>query len=338
LPPRGYVEPVPHFYARLAALTAMTREGLAERGMLDERDSESLQRLEDLVNALQVMAEKELRGEPLTEEEYTTIRYYGGTLEELTMAASDAEDGEPGGNLYMDEEPQAAVIADVATDPDNEAGHVVLEEAVGRINELHAVVPIIESDGAISLQVVKGGVFAYYEFVWPANDRLTDEAWRAMLDEGAAPDPPTWTGSFFTQAGANDELQLAILSFQKSVTGAYWEQRTEFRDDEPALAQFSAEIEQLRADQRYMGHQLVSTSFRYFDQQSPDVAVVTVREVWQDTLHAYEDEWPTYGEPILAQRGPYTQNVTYTVERETHDYGTLWRVTRAVHADAPPAW
>jgi hypothetical protein len=87
-----------------------------------------------------------------------------------------------------------------------------------------------------------------------------------------------------------------------------------------------------------MGHQLVSTDFRSFDQQAPDVAVVTVREVWQDTLHAYGNEGPTYGEPVLARRGPYTQDVTYTVKRVTYDYGTLWRVTNAVYADAPPAW
>ncbi len=40
VPPKGYVEPVPAFYARLAALTAMTRTGLGDRGLLatdDER-------------------------------------------------------------------------------------------------------------------------------------------------------------------------------------------------------------------------------------------------------------------------------------------------------------
>ncbi|MGC9348516.1 MAG: DUF3160 domain-containing protein [Anaerolineae bacterium] len=337
LPPRGYVEPVPHFYARLAALTSMTHEGLATRGLLTEQDEESLQRLEDLVESLQIMAEKELRGEPLTEEEYTTIRYYGGTLEELTMAASEADESEPGGNLYMDEEPQAAVIADVATDPDSPSGHVVLEEAVGHINELHAVVPIVEEDGSISLQVAKGGVFSYYEFVWPADDRLTDETWREMLDDGTAPDLPAWTNSFFIRAGANDALQEAVLGFQKSVTGAYWQQREEFRDDEPALEQFGPEIRQLRSDQRYVGHQLVSTDFRSFDQQSPELAVVTVREAWQDTLYAYEGA-PTYDDSVVATRGPYTLDVTYTLELETYEYGSVWRVTQAVYADEPPAW
>ncbi len=117
LPPRGYVEPVPTFYARLAALTAMTVEGLESRGLLDDQDASSLRQLEDLATAFQTMAEKELRGEALTDAEYTRIRYYGGELENLTMASADTESEGPGGGPIMDEEPQAAVIADVATDP-----------------------------------------------------------------------------------------------------------------------------------------------------------------------------------------------------------------------------
>ncbi|NBD34520.1 MAG: DUF3160 domain-containing protein, partial [Chloroflexi bacterium] len=31
------------------------------------------------------------------------------------------------------------------------------------------------------------GVFSYYEFPWAISDRLTDEAWRQMLEEGNAP-------------------------------------------------------------------------------------------------------------------------------------------------------
>ena len=42
---RGYVEPNPQVYARLASLTAMTREGLETRDMLNERDAESLRRM-----------------------------------------------------------------------------------------------------------------------------------------------------------------------------------------------------------------------------------------------------------------------------------------------------
>jgi hypothetical protein len=42
------------------------------------------------------------------------------------------------------------------------------------------------------LEVAVGGVYSYYEFTQPVSDRLTDEAWRDMLDRDAAPGRPTW--------------------------------------------------------------------------------------------------------------------------------------------------
>jgi len=338
VPPRGYVEPVPRFYIRLAALTAMTREGLEERGLLAEQDSYSLQRLEELARAFQRMAEKELRNEPLTEEEYTTIRFYGGELEHLTMAAADTPEG--GMERYMEEEPQAAVIADVATDPDPEGdgvpNPVVLEEAVGRINEIHVVVPVVDQDGTIYLQVAKGGVFSYYEFPWPADDRLSDEKWRKMLDQGQAPAPPEWISSFFTSEAEYSDLTEAIFRFQKSLSIAVWflDSNQVWAGDE-VLEQVRGEVEPLQAQKRYQGRQLVHSGFRSFDRQSEDRAVVTVREMWQDWLYEFR-EYPggeEGGEP-LAQRGPYTLDVTYTLERGEQG----WLVTRMVHANEPPAW
>ena len=339
VPPKGYVEPVPQFYARLAALTAMTREGLEGRGLLSELDNGSLQRLEQLARSCQVMAEKELRGEPLTEEEYTTIRYYGGELEELTMAAADSDAEDAFAPRFMEEEPQAAVVADVATDPDPEGdgvpNPVVLEEAVGRINEIHAVVPVVEEDGTITLQVAKGGVFAYYEFTWPADDRLTDEKWRQMLDEGTAPPLPEWTRSFVTAEGEYSEIQEAVFRFQKTLVSAFWYlSPIELPGGDELQARLNGEIEALRAEKRYQGRQLVGSHFRSFDQQSEDLAIVTVRETWKDSLHAYEGEMPYFEEPSIAERGPYALDVTYTLEW----IDSAWRVTRAVYAGEPPGW
>jgi hypothetical protein len=195
--PRGYVEPVPGFYARLASLAAMTRKGLNSRGLLDGKDNASLLGLEELCGALQAMAEKELRGEALTEGEYYQLRDYGDALEALVKASAYVE-GEPGDYLWLEEEPQAAVIADIGTDLE---GMTVLEEAVGRIDEIYVVVPVVGDDGAVSLQVAKGGVFSYYEFTWPAGDRLTDEMWRQMLDAGQAPARPEWSSRFLESQG-----------------------------------------------------------------------------------------------------------------------------------------
>jgi hypothetical protein len=183
--PRGWVEPNPEVYARLLALTEMTREGLDSRGLLTDNTQANLRRLADLLAFLLRIAQRELLGEPLTQEDYTRIDYYGGELEAMTLAAADLE-GE--GRPFFEEQDQAALVADVATDPGGE----VLEEAIGQVHEIYVVVP----DDEGNLHVAKGGVFSYYEFKWPMSDRLTDESWQAMLAAGEAPAQPAWTQSF----------------------------------------------------------------------------------------------------------------------------------------------
>jgi hypothetical protein len=348
VPPKGYVEPVPAFYARLAALTSMTREGLQSRGLLSEGDLASLQRLEELSLGLQSMAEKELRGEALSEEEYHTIRFYGGELEHFVHAAADSDEQDPFAQRYMEEEPQAAVIADVATDPDPDndgvPNPVVLEVAVGRINEIHAVVPVVQEDGSITLQIAKGGVFSYYEFQWPAEDRLTDEKWRAMLDTGEAPALPAWSASFFIPQGAYSELRAGVQQFEKDLTNYFWMpahtvDNADFFMETPSmqiLSEFLPELQKLAQEGQYMGRQLISAHFASFDIQSEEQAVVTVRETWQDTL--YPGEYPDFGVPALAERGPYTRVATYTLRYAQDDYGSRWYVTKLQYDGQAPEW
>ncbi len=340
---RGYVEPVPEFFARLEALTQMTLEGLDSRNLLKDQDRNSLQRLQELSAAFRVMAEKELRGEPLSEEEVHLIRFYGGELEHLTMAAADREEEDPGGQPYMDEEPQAAVIADVATAPDPDGdgvpNPVVLEVGVGRVDEIYVVVPLVLEDGSLQLQVAKGGVFAYYEFDWPADDRLTDEKWRQMLDAGEAPERPAWIDSFFVTQTEYAAFQQAIYSLQRNLSNAYWSLSAGSwiaSASEGVQAQFQAEFDELAAQKQFVGRQWIHASYRSFDLQAPDRAVVTVRETWQDSLYSFEEEpgdAELLGDPI-AGRGPYTLDVSYTLQ----DMGNYWQVSNVAYANEPPPW
>ena len=338
-PPKGYVEPVPQFYARLAALTEMTRSGMQSRGLLNDIDATSLDTLETLARALQTMAEKELRGEPLTEDEYTSLRFYGGQLETLTMAAADSDMEDPLARRYMEEEPQAAVIADVATNPGPPP--IALEEAVGRVNPIYVVVPMVEADGSTYLQVARGGVFSYYEFPWPIADRLTDEKWRAMLDDGEAPPPPEWTASFLVDEIEYEELGRAVGEYRDSLTSAYW-----YRDAAylaaggPAAERVTAEIGSLTAAQRYMGHQLLGSEFRSFDLQSPTLAVVTARESWRDTLYALQEWSPEVDDALLTQRGPYPLDATYMLELvdRGQELPPAWQVSNVVYVGEPPAF
>jgi hypothetical protein len=178
----GWVEPNPRAYARLLALTRMTTNGLQSRRLLTEETEENLTRLDDLLTFLLDVAQRELAGEELSFEDCWRINLYGEELEVLTMAAANAEERK---------DVQAALVADVASSPSGQ----VLEEAIGRIFELFVVVP----DGSGGLHIAKGGILSAYEFPWPMGDRLTDEAWRAMLEEGDIPERPEWTGAFITE-------------------------------------------------------------------------------------------------------------------------------------------
>jgi len=183
---RGYVEPVPLVYARVAALAQMTADGLDSRGLLDAEDRRALAEMHDLALRLQTLSEKELRGEALTDPEYADLRGYGGTLYALTAAATDPP-ASGGSSDLSDESVQAAVVADVATDPNGQ----VLEEGTGRVFPIYVVAPI---EGRLVLTT--GGVYSHYEFAQPLADRLTDEAWRRRLDAGQAPPLDPWTDSY----------------------------------------------------------------------------------------------------------------------------------------------
>lgn len=177
---RGYVEPYPDLYARLAALAKATADGLAARNLLSGPDADSLARLEKLSLSLKTISEKELTASPLTDDEYNLIRGYGAQLEHFWLEA--LKDQGVVHRSQSDNQP-AALVADVATDPNGS----VLEEATGRVNRIYALVPV---DG--KLRIAVGGVYSYYEFPWPINDRLTDSRWREMLNNGQAPPSPEW--------------------------------------------------------------------------------------------------------------------------------------------------
>ena len=182
---RGYVEPNPLVFERLAALAKATREGLAARELLSERNRASLERLEKLSSSLQAIAEKELTDRPVAKEDYDLIRSYGVQLEHFWVEA--LRDVEFQLHRSQADSQPAALVADVATDPNGS----VLEEAIGYIDEIYVIVPV---DG--KPRIVKGGVYSYYEFTWPMSDRLTDVKWRQMLDAKEAPPRPEWTKAF----------------------------------------------------------------------------------------------------------------------------------------------
>jgi len=182
-PPHGYVEPNPEAYARLLALAEMTRSGLYSRDLLDETTQGNLDNLIEQLQFLLDISQKELNGGTITDDDYWRLTYYGGWLETMTIAAADTAE-ENQGRSYLEDQ-KSALIADVAS------GYgFSLEEGVGYPTEIFVISP------EAPYHLTRGAVYTYYEFAVPSNERMTDEAWREMLESGNAPDMPDWTNTF----------------------------------------------------------------------------------------------------------------------------------------------
>lgn len=191
---RGYVEPEPLVWLRFQNLADLTAQGLRNYGMLNAEEEENLARLSEIAGRLLEISKKELKDETLTDDEYEFIRSYGGNIEHFWMeSVKDATGGE---GAYTQEAP-AALVVDIATDPNGE----VLEAGTDDPSIIYVVVKV---DGKV--KIASGSVYSFYQFRWPLEDRLTDTRWRQMMgiqqnDEGTwESNPPAghpeWTESY----------------------------------------------------------------------------------------------------------------------------------------------
>ena len=191
---RAYVEPNAELYNRLLWLASYSRENLSARGILPENIEYVCESFEHMLTFMRDCSIKELKGEDLTVEEYDSLLTYGGTLEYLTTNC--VENGYKWFQIESETDRNMAVIADVHTAIPG--GY--LEEGVGTAAEIYVVVPM---NG--ELYLTRGAMFDYFEFV--SQNRLTDEAWQAII-KNDAPERPPFTDSFI--AGEAEEVPAPI--------------------------------------------------------------------------------------------------------------------------------
>jgi hypothetical protein len=193
-PPRGYVEPDPRTFARLADLVASAGKlvsspdsGLAGSLPAEDRDREALQQglvrrlaeTEAKARLFQAIALKETRGEPLTAADYEEILYFGRVAEHhfliyKSLANKDLALSNP------DPMPKVADISDVA------GGAPYGLVAVGRPLEWDHAVPFFGRR-----EMVKGAAYSFYELL---SDKLLDDAdWLKSL---AAQRHPAWIAPY----------------------------------------------------------------------------------------------------------------------------------------------
>ncbi|MBI5832412.1 MAG: DUF3160 domain-containing protein [Armatimonadetes bacterium] len=205
-PPLGYVEPEVAVYERLARLLRMSRDGLADLGLLGKKGggddnaytgqqlAEQFGEFATMLDWLAEVSRKELAGQPLSKDDLRGIEYYGGQTERLMLTVVGlATTGRPASywNLESRADRNMALVADVHT-----SGPYALTEAVGQPAELWVIV----NHGG-KLVAARGATFTWYEFKVKTTERMTDEQWQKRLRDGKAEPMPSWTSSVFIGPG-----------------------------------------------------------------------------------------------------------------------------------------
>jgi uncharacterized protein YfkK (UPF0435 family) len=167
----GWVEPYPEIYRLIKELVL----ALIKKGEYPEEVKEKILQFSNILEKLAIISDEELKNKLISEKEYQLIRDIGTILKEITKFSPSLMRKITSG---ADEE--MAVIADVHTDPNSGK---VLEEAVGYPYEIYVKLP--------GGKIVRGGIFSYYEFKAPLEERYTDEKWQEEL-KTAPPKPPKW--------------------------------------------------------------------------------------------------------------------------------------------------
>ncbi len=205
-PPRGYVEPAPDEFEAIAGLFDAAAAAVRSSPALEGGNAPSFEELrgttapEGQVLALRTgvlrrlgeagaksrvfaeIARKELRGQPLTNQDYDEILYVNRTAEYHFLIFKSLANA----NFALSNPDPIPKIADVAGGAN---GIPYLNAAVGAPLEWDQVVPFFGRQ-----EIVKGSVYSYFEFTSLAP--INDAEWRARL-AGAA--RPAWVTPFLSK-------------------------------------------------------------------------------------------------------------------------------------------
>lgn len=202
----GYVEPVPHFYADLAALVHRTRTILEALDVFRAIRSRSRMpptavdytTLEELLVTLKTMSEKQLANEPFTESEQRTLKTFGKTLKNLSFKRGSSDHSS---------EPMSCIVPVVrGYIPD-----LYVYAGTGRPMLIAVIVPWGDS-----LCCATGAVYSYYEFKRSPTEQLTDAEWKTMT--GVAYDRQPYRPWVFGRGLGADEQTWSVGQFNRWIS------------------------------------------------------------------------------------------------------------------------
>lgn len=136
------------------------------------------------------LARKALNREELTKDDAGWIENYGVTLAGLHFY---------GGNSYEVPEDNFPIVTRVFSNPMTGS---MLYVGLARPQALYIIVP--KGD---CLQLYRGAVMTYREFVEPNSRLLDDDSWREMISRGQTPPAPPFTASFYAETSVDELLK-----------------------------------------------------------------------------------------------------------------------------------
>ena len=187
---KGYVEPNVPFWQKALSLIDATEAVIEKYNLITEKVDQTTNSVREQAEFFLNISQKELNGQPLTDEEYQQIEIAGANIEYISLDLVRNKDQYlDGWNNVEGTDKSISVIADVYTaNADNNPKGCVLYEGVGPAYEIYVVVPVGKY-----LYLMRGGVFSYREFDRPLHEqRLTDEEWQEMLKQYPTRGIPSW--------------------------------------------------------------------------------------------------------------------------------------------------
>ena len=211
----GFVEPYPEVYSRLCSLLNLMIIGLDNLNLLNDDFRNRLNDTRRIFDRFKNISIKELENIELTSSDSTFLHDVGKVLEEL-QEFPEAEYQQWLGVV----DKRMALVADVFTEINS--GQVI---EVGTGDPFAIYVIVQDNEG--NLRVVKGATYAYFEFLYPMAQRLTDEEWQDMVDSNP-PDMPEWItnslpiGERDLYLSFNQEFRVSVIQCYKGKAENIW--------------------------------------------------------------------------------------------------------------------
>ena len=223
--PRGFVEPVPALYRRLATAAVSYRQALlhfadvlrqqgraAQAEPVASMATGALDHMATTMAVLDTIATKELASIPLTPKEQQVIDGWIMIKDPMGGGCVLEYNGYYPRMLYgvsnqVNQQPVDHLLADVHTQPTDEVGNPVgrvLHVGTGMVN-LAIVTADDPADGCLTSYV--GPVSSYYEHITENFTRLTDQEWRTYLKEHPYPARPAWTRTYLANSDGRRSQQ-----------------------------------------------------------------------------------------------------------------------------------